>query len=70
MAIYLQVSQFKWHVRVFPSRLEFSSNFFHVGSLFLGFKTPENPKQLPRISGVLFEIGTKHSFRPTCFAVQ
>src|SRR4030088_1402006 len=44
----LEVPNFKWHVGVVPSRLEFSSNFFHVGSLFLGFETPEKPKQRPR----------------------
>ena len=48
----LQVSNFKRHVRVFPSRLEFSSHFFHVGAFLLDFQSLENPKQRPRVARV------------------
>ena len=33
----LQVSEFEWPVRVFPSDLKFSSHFFHAGALLLSF---------------------------------
>jgi len=50
----LQVSQFECHIRILPSGRKFSSNFFDVGTLLLGFQRPQKTKQRPRISGVLF----------------
>jgi hypothetical protein len=67
--IRLEVSNFKRHVRVFPSRLEFSSHFFHVGAFLLDFQSLENPKQRPRVATVVLQIGTKHSSRSIRFAV-
>jgi hypothetical protein len=64
---FLQVSRFEWLVRVLPSGLKFSSNFFHARVFLLSFQSPQKAKQRPGISGVLFEIGTKHRFRPTAW---
>lgn len=65
----LQVSEFKWRVGVFPSRLEFFSNFCHVG-FFLRFQTLQKAKKRAWISWVLLEIGTKDSLCAVRLAVQ
>jgi hypothetical protein len=56
--IRLEVSNFKRHVRVFPSRLEFSSHFFHVGAFLLDFPLLPTCDSLPVIWFFSVRAGT------------